>query len=93
MAARSLALFVLLVVLLPSCNTWPSHPVDGGVKGDTTAALDASNDGGANAAIDASEDANDRDGADAPAAQDVGGDEGVPAEVHPEPETGSAPGG
>jgi hypothetical protein len=63
MVARNLALLVLLVAPLASCKTWPSHPVDGGARGDA-AAVEAGSDGPADDAIDASEDAVESDATD-----------------------------
>jgi hypothetical protein len=88
MAPRSLALLVLLAAPLASCKTWPSRPLDGGSKGDATAAMDVGTDG--NGAIDAVDDASDRDGLDAPpevgavmedaaAPSDAGASDGAPA--------------
>jgi hypothetical protein len=82
MAARGLALLLLLVAPLASCKTWPSRPLD-------AATTDAAGvDAGADAATDAGEDAIERDATDGlpaedgAAVQEAGGssDRATPAE-------------
>jgi hypothetical protein len=73
MAARSLALLVPLV-LLTSCNTWESVPVDGGNSNKDAMAVeggvaDGAGDDGTSPAIDAGSDADAADASgDAPSA-------------------------
>ena len=98
MAAGRTVLLVSMVVLLASCNTWESRPVDGGATKDASAAMaadssgdvgegDASTDG-----IDASGDGGDQNGTDAPAMEDAGAshDAGDGGDVAPGGDTGGS---